>query len=84
MKVKVRRWPDAHPKTPTLDAWFLWMIGRMPGECFERIALRHGRENCLYNPSHHGELCPSNGEHQGIECRCDECDYYLDCFPESF
>lgn len=80
MKVKVRRWPGAG--CPALDAWFLWRIGRMPGECFERIALRHGREHYLYQPSRQGESCPSNGAQPGIECRCDECDYYLTCFPE--
>ena len=26
--------------------------------------------------------CPGNGE-QGFECCCDECDFYLLCFPES-
>ena len=27
-------------------------------------------------------VCLGNGE-KGIECCCDECDYYLLCFPES-
>ena len=26
-------------------------------------------------------VCLGNGEH-GFECCCDECDYYLLCFPE--
>ena len=26
-------------------------------------------------------ICLGNGE-QGLECCCDECDYYLLCFPE--
>ena len=26
-------------------------------------------------------VCIGNGE-QGFECCCDECDYYLFCFPE--
>ena len=26
-------------------------------------------------------VCLGNGEHEG-ECCCDECDYYLLCFPE--
>ena len=26
-------------------------------------------------------ICFGNGE-QGLECCCDECDYYLLCFPE--
>ena len=82
MKVKVRKWDKADPRTVALDAWFLWMIGRMPGACFERIALRHGKEHLLLVPSRHGERCPSTGEHPGIECRCDECDWYLKCFPD--
>ncbi len=82
MKVKVRKWRHAHPKTPALDAFILWQVGKMPGECFERIMLKHGKEHWLYHPSHHGKECPSNGEHKGVECRCDECDYYLECFPD--
>lgn len=33
-------------------------------------------------PSLHGKDCLGNGTHQNIECCCDECDYFLDCFPE--
>ena len=33
-------------------------------------------------PSPKGERCLGNGEHEGIECCCDECDYYLECFPD--
>jgi len=33
-------------------------------------------------PSPQGELCLGNGEHPEYKCCCDECDYYLDCFPE--
>lgn len=36
----------------------------------------------LLTPSFHGKDCHGNGEHPGYECCCDECDYYLDCFPE--
>lgn len=82
MKVKVRKWPHANPKTPALDAWFLWSTGKMPGECYERFIRKLGHEYWLYRPSLHGEKCPSNGEHQGIECRCDNCDHYLECFPD--
>lgn len=28
------------------------------------------------------ERCQGNGEHSVFECCCDECDYYLACFPE--
>ncbi len=29
------------------------------------------------------DVCLGNGE-QGFECYCDECDYYLFCFPEFY
>ena len=32
-------------------------------------------------PSYHGVECLGNGEWPGYECQCDECDYYLTCFP---
>ena len=82
MKVKVRKWPHAHLSTPALDAFILWQVGKMPGACYERIALKCGKEDWLYQPSLQGEDCPSNGRHTGIECRCDNCDLFLFCFPE--
>lgn len=33
-------------------------------------------------PSPYGRDCKANGEWPGVECRCDECDYYLVCFPD--
>lgn len=38
-------------------------------------------------PSNKGKNCLGNGEHTDknenlIECCCDECDYYLRCFPK--
>lgn len=33
-------------------------------------------------PSYHGELCRHNGENPDCEITCDECDYYLTCFPD--
>lgn len=32
-------------------------------------------------PSPNGEDCLGNGKHEGIEIQCDECDYFLECFP---
>lgn len=32
-------------------------------------------------PSRQGRKCKGNGE-QGYECCCDECDYFLKCFPQ--
>ncbi|MBM6920150.1 hypothetical protein H6A12_03120 [Phocea massiliensis] len=39
-------------------------------------------------PGNEGRNCLGNGTHddeQGnrIECCCDECDYYLECFPDA-
>ncbi len=33
-------------------------------------------------PSWQGRKCLGNGEHPEYECCCDECDYYLKCFPQ--
>ena len=33
-------------------------------------------------PSRQGCKCLGNGEHMEYECGCDECDYYLKCFPQ--
>ena len=33
-------------------------------------------------PSLNGSKCLGNGEHPEYEYCCDECDYYLHCFPE--
>ena len=30
-------------------------------------------------PGNGGRDCPGNGEHDGIECCCDECDYLMCC-----
>lgn len=37
---------------------------------------------CILTPSYHGENCLGNGEHPDVECCCDECNYYLLCFPD--
>ena len=36
----------------------------------------------ILTPSFHGELCRHNGENPDYEIACDECDYYLMCFPD--
>lgn len=33
-------------------------------------------------PSRQGRKCLGNGEHFEYECCCEECDYYLYCFPQ--
>lgn len=35
----------------------------------------------ILTPSYHGELCRHNGDNPDYEIACDECDYYLACFP---
>ena len=36
----------------------------------------------ILTPSYHGELCRHNGENSDYELACDECPYYLACFPD--
>jgi len=36
----------------------------------------------LLTPSYHGEKCLGSGDFPGYECCCDECDYFLGCFPD--
>ena len=36
----------------------------------------------ILTPSYHGELCRHNGDNPDYEIACDECDYYLVCFPD--
>lgn len=33
-------------------------------------------------PSDQGKDCLGNGNHPEYECCCDECDYFLCCFPQ--
>ena len=33
-------------------------------------------------PSFHGRECLGNGEWPGYECCCDECDFFIGCFPD--
>ena len=39
-------------------------------------------EKEVLTPSYHGERCIGNGEDPGVECCCDECNFFLHCFPE--
>jgi hypothetical protein len=45
-------------------------------------AKNNGESDPDLTPSYHGEKCLGNGGHPGIECCCDNCDYYLACFPD--
>lgn len=39
-------------------------------------------EDITLKPSLGGKECLGNGTHDDIEIQCDECDYYLECFPQ--
>ena len=36
----------------------------------------------ILTPGNRGKDCLGNGEHSGIECCCDECDYMRCCLAE--
>ena len=38
----------------------------------------------VLTPGNGGRDCLGNGEHPGIECCCDECDYMLCCFDAQY
>ena len=40
------------------------------------------RQSEVLTPSYHGKLCRHNGDNPDYEIACDECDYYLVCFPD--
>ena len=61
-----RREASDQPFRSSEDAWAEFV------RCYMPIEL---------TPSWHGEKCLGNGEHE-YECRCDECDHYLECFPD--
>ncbi len=33
-------------------------------------------------PSWQGMYCPGNGKHPRYECCCDECGYFMYCYPQ--
>lgn len=39
-------------------------------------------EGEILTPGNHGAYCRHNGGNSNYELACDECDYYLVCFPE--
>lgn len=36
----------------------------------------------LLTPSFHGEKCDGSGDNPEYPCCCDECDFFLYCFPD--
>ena len=51
-------------------------------EARDELQKRLDPTGTVLNPSPNGQDCLGNGEHPGIERCCDECDFYLDCFPQ--
>ena len=91
MKVKVRRVTAPYQDAPTasLQAILrnhahdrLQVCTRQLYEIMGELARRREATGTPLTPSFHGKDCLGNGEHPGIECRCDECDHYLACFPD--
>ena len=39
-------------------------------------------EHVPLTPSPQGRDCLGNGTHEGYEIACDNCDHFLECFPE--
>lgn len=39
-------------------------------------------QNKQLTPSPNGEQCIGNGLSPDTECMCDECEYFLECYPE--
>lgn len=39
-------------------------------------------EEEVLSPSYHGVLCRHNGDNPDYEIACDECYYYMLCFPD--
>ena len=44
--------------------------------------LKMEQQEEILTPSYHGELCCHNGDNPDYEIACDECDFYLICFPD--
>ena len=42
----------------------------------------HSDTEEIVTPSYHGENCRHNGDNPDYEIACDECDFYLICFPD--
>lgn len=55
---------------------------------YEKLRNRYKPEDFIdvtgtvLTPSWHGQECQGNGERPGVECCCDECDFYFACFPD--
>lgn len=46
------------------------------------VIKENNMKNIQLTPSPNGEKCIGNGQKKDIECMCDECDHFLECYPE--
>ena len=40
-------------------------------------------DDFIPKPSLGGTECAGNGNHDDIEIQCEECDYFLECYPNT-
>lgn len=47
-----------------------------------KIFETENRPEEILTPGDHGKNCRHNGENPDYEIACDECEFYLTCFPD--
>ena len=77
-----RREVSGIPWKTNEEAWGDFVRNYLSAEPSEEQYLRERLTPYTLTPSFHGAECLGNGEWVGYECQCDECPYYLQCFPE--
>jgi len=50
--------------------------------CQSSVIKENNMKNIQLTPSPNGEKCIGNGQKKDIECMCDECEHFLECYPE--
>lgn len=48
----------------------------------KKVATMENNDSIEVTPSSNGEKCIGNGLNKDVECMCDECDHFLECYPE--
>ena len=64
------------------DAWKEFAQQYCPVEPSEEQHIQELLTLHTLTPSFHGAECLGNGDWIGYECQCDECPFFLQCFPE--
>ena len=50
--------------------------------CQSSVIKENNMQNKQLTPSPNGEQCIGNGLSPDTECMCDECEYFLECYPD--